>query len=786
VRQDLRQAVRFFWRRPGVAVLVVGTLGIGIAATTIIFSLADAILWHPLPFPDWDRLVRVRLTASGGLGPQSASGATLEAWPAKAQILDGLYPFGLDSAIVRLGDEPQAVTTCQLSPGLLSALGVTPVWGRAFAPDEFRPDSGVVIVSADLWQRLRSTGAAPADPTLLTDGVRQTVIGVMPAGFEFPVGRVSLWRPYAPSLATPGLVALGKLKRGMTIEAAQALARATAPNGPGQLVREVRITPFVAVSPTTSVGLRLLLGAVAMLLLISVANAANILVAEAVRRDAELAVRAALGASWPRLARQMVTETLCASAVAALAALVVSAWALTALARTVPYVMFFQTLRPIALDWRALLFGVTVATVAGLGASWLSVARARRTAPATALRGQGSGLPGRARASHGLTIAQIAVTLPVLASASLLGRGLWHLSRLDPGFSPDHLVQLVVQLPTWRLAHEQETRTALDELRADAARLPDVAGATVAYAIPPSLDSRPLEDLEGASSMAPSGAGDVWFGRVDEGFFSTLGIPVLAGRPFDTGDRLGSQPVAIVSRALAERLSPDGKALGRRFRESSSDPWLTIVGVVGNVTNSGVEQSASQLAFYTPRAQSTTWWYEGLIVRTRPTPEHVVPELRSLMRRRLPDAPIISASTAYDTIAGSSARVRFATALMTAFAGVALGLALVGVYGAFWCAVRQRTREIGVRLALGAAPADVLRMVLATSARLALIGVAIGLPLTLVATRGLGSLLFAVSSSDPATLAVVAIGLAAAAVAASYLPARRASQVEPVDALRQA
>ena len=763
--------------------LVVMTLAIGIAATTIAFSVADAVLWHPLPFADADRLVRVRASVPRGVN------SALEAWPARDQLFDDLYPFGLDSGIVDAGGEPQAVTVGLLSPGLLGAIGASPTSGRPFGVADAQPGSSVIIISADLARRIEAgsgTATGAIGQTVRLDGVPQTIVGVMPGGFDFPVGRVALWRPYVSSATATRMMALGKLKRGVTMEAAQAFIRADASSqdSGSQLVRNVQVTLFVQVNPATSLALRLLFGAAALVLLIAVANAANLLLAEAVRRDAELAIRVSLGASWPRLARQMATEAILVSAIAVCAALIMSAWALGALVKTIPYLISFQALRPIALDWRALSFAAIAAMLASLGASGLLIFRARRIDAQVALRGQTSGIPGQAHTRNALTVAQLAVTLALLACAGLLANGLLHLGRVDPGFNPDGLVDVVVQMPTWRFANDVPAQAALERVRAEAARLPGVVSATISHKMPPGLDSRSLDGVEIADAANPSRSGVVALGLVDDAFFSTLGIPVLAGRGIDSRDRQGSQPVAVVSRAFAELLSPDGDAIGRRFRESKDAPWLTVVGVVGNVANAGVELASTPLAFYASRLQTTARSSEGLIVRTRTVPEQVVPDLRAAFRRVMPDAPIIEVTTAEEAIGNSNARVRFATGLMMAFAGVALALALIGVYATFWYTVRQRTREIGVRLALGAAPADILRMVLGLGARLTLVGLIVGLPLALLATRSLRSLLFGVSSSDPATFAVVAIVLAVAAIAATYLPARRASHVDPVDVLR--
>jgi putative ABC transport system permease protein len=782
--QDLRHAGRLIRRRPGVAMLVVITLAIGIAGATLTFSVADAILWHPLPFPNAERFLRVRIQTAPGSGVLSTPGGSLDAWGGR-QVLDGLYPFGIDSGIVDTGSTLRAFTVGTLSAGLLDALSVTPVWGRAFSANEYRPGSGVILASAELWRALQEAGHATLGADVLVEGVRQTIVGVMPEGFEFPVARIGLWRPYVPLSTDTGATALGTLKRGVTLGQAEAAARAASQKHTSGPVRTVVISPFVSVGSATSTALYVLLGAVALLLLTAIANTANVFMAEAVRRDVELALRATLGASWWRIARQLAVEALALSTLAALVALLLSTWTLGLVVKSVPYLISFQALRPIALDGRALTCAAVAAAVAGLGATSFAILRVRRLDVHMALRGQTSGMPTHGRLSRVLTTTQMAITLALLACAGVLARGLFDLNRIDPGFDPDHVVELRVQLPTARLADDSKLQATLADVRAEAAALPGVVDATVANTMPPGLGNESLADLDVAGATARPGGRPVWFGRVDQAFFRTIGISVLAGRGIETLDRADTQRVAVVSRALADTLWPGADAIGQQFRESTDGPWLTVVGIVSNVINTEVDGSRGLLAFYTPHLQSPTWWFEGVIVRTRSSPDQIVPVLRALLRSRLPDAPMDDATTARQELLMSNSRGRFATGLMVAFAGVALVLAVVGVYGAFWFAVRQRTREIGVRLALGAAPRTMMGMVIGDSLRLVAIGVAAGIPMAVAATRALRSLLFDVSPSDPWTFGSATLLLAAAALAATYLPARRASRIAPVDVLRQ-
>ncbi len=626
-----------------------------------------------------------------------------------------------------------------------------------------------------LWRRFRPGGGErPADAlgqVVHLEGVAHTVVGVMPDGFDFPVGRVLLWEPYRPERTARRVTALGVLKAGATMPASR----------PGA---EVQVTSFIRKDPTISLALQSVFGAAALLLLIAIANTANVLLADAVRRDADLAVRVSLGATWWRLARQVSTEGLLLSGAAAVTALVLSRWALGVLVTRIPYLLFFQALRPIALDWRALTFAIVVTSLAGLGSSGLSIARARRLNATTVLRGQTSGLRAQTRSRTVLTVAQLAVSMALVAGAALLTASLHRLAVVEPGYNAAHLVRVLVQIPTWRYPDDAQVQAALAGARDEAAQAPGVLGATVSYSMPPDLSQTPAASLEieGGATIDPSRR--VAYARADPWFFSTLGLPVVAGRVFDARDRREGQPVAVVSRSLAEALSPNGAALGRRFRESREAPWLTVVGIVGDIRSTGVDSSATTLGFYTPRTQSPAWWYEGLIVRTRGEPASVVSDLRAVLHRAMPEAPVIEVTTGSEALQNTNARVRFTASLMAAFAGLALALAIVGVYATFWFAVRQRTREIGVRLALGASPMAIRRMVVRRGIGLTIAGLAAGLPLALVATRSVRSLVVGATVSEPLMLVVVMLGLAAAATAATSIPAWIASRVDPVGVLR--
>jgi putative ABC transport system permease protein len=789
--QDLWFALRLFARRPGVTALIVMTLAIGIAASTVVFSVADAILWHPLPFREPERLV-----ALWGHDPTQKSVspsvpiAALNAWDASRQIFEDVHAYGMTSAVVTGDGDAQAVTGGSTSSGLFTALGVRPRIGRDFVSDDYhRASDPVVLLSDVLW---RSRFAAARDiigRTILIDGRRHAVVGVMPTGFEFPVDSVRLWVPLAEDPVHPIRVnAIGRLRPGVSFAEAQATAEATTRgllDPAGHALPEVRVMPFLRRDPTTNLALVVLLGAVSLLLLIAVGNAANILLAEAIRRDAEMAIRASLGASVARLGRQVVTETLCMTTSAAVVGMALASVALRLVVSGLPWMMTFQSLRPIAIDWRASLFAVVTATVVGVGTALAPIVHASRVGRQSSLKGTAIAATSHMRLRWAVVVMQLAVTAVLLVAAGLLANGFVRMNRTDIGFSPANLLTVSADLPPTTFGTSSDKAAFIGEWRRRAATVPGVIAATVSSGIPPHLGVH-VGAIETADRGVVTGANVfVAVEDVDEGFFTTLSIPLLQGRAFDAGDRADGVPVAVISRALAALLWPAGDAIGHRFRVDADQPWYTTVGIVGNVQNGGFDQRLGGLAVYHARSQvKDIWRFQSLTVRAAGNPWRLERSLRELVRAMNSGVPVYEVETADEVIAGVNARVRFAIFLMWALAAIATSMALIGVYGAFWYAVRQRTREIGVRLALGAEPSDITWMVLTQTATVALVGLTIGLPVALASSRLLRGLLFGVEPSDPTTFALAAVLLVAAALAASYVPARRASRVDPTEALR--
>jgi putative ABC transport system permease protein len=789
--QDARFALRLFARRPGVTALIVGTLAIGIAASTVVFSVADAILWHPLPFREPSRLVGIW---SYNPAQKSASLriplASLNAWDAKSQIFETVHAYGLGGNLLTGDGDAQAVTGGSASLGLFAALGVRPQFGRDFMPGDFQPGSdAVVLLSDSLWHARFAAAPDIVGRAIAVDGQPRSVVGVMPPGFGFPVDSVRLWVPLVESSRPARVNAIGRMRPGVSFAQAQATAEATTHgmlDAAGKALPEVRVRPFMASNPNTTTALVALLGAVGLLLLIAIVNAANVLLAEAIRRDAEMSVRASLGGSFARLAQQIATETLLMTTSAAIVGVALSFAVLRLVVSSLPWMMSFQSLRPIAVDWRAMIFACLTATTVGVATALAPIARVRRASMQSSLKGTAIAATSHTRLRSTLVVMQLAVTTVLLVAAGLLANGFVQMNRVDLGFSPANLLAMSVNLPSTILPTESARTQFLDEWRRRAAAVPGVLAATVAGgSLPPHLDTH-AGAIETSERGAVTAAGTmVAEDDVDEGFFATLGIPLLTGRAFTTSDSAGALPVAVISRALAERLWPGADAIGRRFRTGADQPWYTAVGIVGNVINGGVEQPLGSLAAYHPRAQAKeTWTYQTLTVRAAGNPRGLERQLRDVVHAINPGIPVTEVETADELIADANGRVRFATFLMWALAAIATSLALIGVYGAFWCSVRQRTREIGVRIALGADPSAIIGMVLKETVAVALLGLAIGLPIAFASSRVLRGLLFGVEPTDPLTFAIASVLLVAAALAASYLPARRAGRIDPTEALR--
>jgi putative ABC transport system permease protein len=816
---DLRYAVRGLARNPGFAAVSILTLGLGIGASVAIFSVVDAVLLRTLPYPNPQQIVRVWEQAPGGrrmnladpnfddFRTQNNTFATL-----------AVYNYGLSS--VSGGSEPVRVNIAAVSSGFFRALGVEPFRGRAFAADEQRLHGApAVIVSHSYWQRYLGGSTDLSKFHLAMEGAVYPVVAVMPAGFDFPPG-VAVWiprelGPELPSRTAHNWQCLGRVRDGITLAQARANLSAIARRIKDQYGNKVQLNDAAVVPLADAMvgdvrtALLTLMGVAGLLLLVACANVAGLLVARTSARRKEVAVRAALGAGRGRLIRQFLAESLSLSLAGGVVGILIALWAVKLLPAILP--MNLPRQQGITINTSVLLFAlaaiVAVAVSLGLFAAWRAAAGDLQEALTAGSRSyNGTGASQRLRGF--LVIGEIAVTLVILIGAGLLGRSFLQLVATSPGFRPESLITMEFSLPTpqGQVAMEQSAivrqvhliENILTRLRAIpgtqtvglAGALPVAAGDDLAdgdFLILNGQKSPANFDEWGRMAQNPSQSGHALYAVAGEDYFRTMGIPLIGGRIFGEQDDWNSPHVAVISQTLARQRWPNQDPVGQVIHFGNMDGILkplTIVGIVGDVRARGLNLPPSPIIYvdYRQRGMNANSSPTILMRSAAPVAE-IVSAARGIFHDLAPDVPV-KFSTFADEMGGWLADRRFLLLLVGSFAAAALALAAVGIYGVVAFSVTRRTQEIGIRMALGAQRSDVLRLVVGEGARLAVLGVVIGIAASFVITRLLSSLLFGVSSTDPITFAGVAVLLSLVALLASYIPARRAMRLDPNTALR--
>jgi putative ABC transport system permease protein len=804
VMQDVRYALRTLRCSPSFTFVAVLILALGIGANTAIFSVISAVLLRPLPFPDPERLVVLweDRSAAGGYAQGMPAWADYDEWQRRSRSFDGMAAIADVSYNLTGGGEPERLEASDTTANLFSLLGAQALLGRTFTAEDEGPAAlPVVVIDERLW--LRRFGGDPGviGQSIVLDGLSYTVIGVVASDFRFPDDN-AIWVPASPQeLARQGGVfVVAKLAAGTAASEAEAemstLAttldqeRGISPNGVRIAVaglhdyfaREARPTLFM------------LLGAVAIVLLITCANVANLLLARGSMRSRELALRQALGAAHGRLLRQLLTE----SAVLAVAGVLVGIALATAsfgfLARLVPNGLPEGT--SAALDWRVLVFtiGLTLATVVLFGAGPALAAARIDLAHGLKKRGRGAS-PHRAKVRDALVVAEITLTVVLLAAGGLLLRSYGAVLAVDPGFSPQNLLVAQTFPSTTRYEDAAKRgafyRGVLERVRA----LPGVTGAGY-------VNYPPLTLQGGLTRITPEGGVDsapneelrylANFRAVSAGYLSTLGAPLIDGTHFEErGDaEEGGQRAVIVNESLARRLLPNRNPIGARLKlgdARSTEPWFTIIGVVGDIRQTALDsppEPEMYFSFEQPPSNAPFLWPRHLVVRTEGDPLAVAGAVRNTIWQVDPDQSISWLRPMTEIVDADLASRNTQLTLVGVFAAVALLLASVGLYGVLSYAVAQRTPEIGVRMALGAPRASVVRSVVRRALLLAVIGLGLGLAGAFGVTRFIASFLFEVSPTDVATLAGVAAVVLIVTGCASYVPARRAAAVDPVLVLR--
>jgi putative ABC transport system permease protein len=800
--QDARFGARTLAKNPGFTAVAVVALALGIGANTAIFSVVNTILLRPLPYKDPDRLVMVwEKGAADGFPINSTSAANFIDWRDQNQVFEGVAVMGRASFNLTGVGEPLRVDGRRVSANLFRLLGVEPQLGRAFLPEEDAPGaSRVVILSHGLWQRRFGSDPGVVGKPLAMSGRSYTVVGVTPPQFEFPSRQDELWVPIAFSpqeAANRGnnsYEVLGRMKPGVSLEQARSEMNTIAARLKQQYPDVVKSNASVVVSLHEQVvgdirpALLVLLGAVGFVLLVACANVANLLLARSAVRRKEIALRVALGAGRLRLIRQFLTESVLLAALGGAAGMMLSLWGVNMLKAFIPENI--SEVGAIAVDARVLGFTLLVSLLTGLLFGLVPAAQALNLDLNEMLKEGGrdssSGRGGN-RVRGLLVIAEVAVSLVLLVGAGLLINSFLRLRNMDPGFRADNLLTMSVVLPQQKYPDHARRSAFFAELTSRVEALPGVRSAAVTDWLPLTMTGGSFGiSVEGQPDLGPDRRPDVVTRVVSPKYFSTMGIQLLRGRQFDERlDRADSAPVVVVSETMARRLWPGEDPLGKRIQPGSADPsgWIEVVGVAKDVRQFDLT-AEPRLQMYLPYVQFE-WFVPGqLVIKTEVEPTGLAAAVRKAVWEVDKEQPVSDVRTMEEVLSRSIARQRFSTMLLGIFAALALVLAAVGIYGVMSYTVAQRTREIGIRMALGAQAGGVLRLVVGEGLKLVLAGVLIGLAGSLLLTRLMSSLLFGVSATDPMTLAVISLILVGVALLASYIPARRAAKVDPMVALR--
>jgi len=799
----MKYAIRTLLKTPSFTVVAIATIAIGIAANSAIFSVVNAVLLRPLPFPDEQRVVRVFRTTREDRGNHAA--ATFLDLKRNNRSLQALAGFREDIGAVALASgELDQFQIEYVTAEFFDVLGTPPALGRTFSSaDQASGGERLVVLSDTAWQQLFANDRGAIGKRVRVNGVPCTVVGVMPRAFDWPEG-TRLWQlskeavPPSPLDLKDPLTnrdahyfeAVARVKPGVSLQAAQQDLHAVAvtlgreyPATDGG--SDIELVPIrVDLTGDVRGALLLIQGAVALVLLIACANVSSLLIARATSRRRELAIRAALGAGRTDLIRQLLIESIVLGAAGGAVGLLLAAQLVDWLVRVLPAGV--PRAETIGLDRTVTLVTLGASLVTGVLFGVLPAWQASRSEATAAMKETGErGSSSRARGRAALVVAEIALTLVLLIGAGLLARSFLRLERVDPGFHPAQVTIAVLGVPQTRYPKGSDETRLYTRLVQDLTERSELQAAGIGFPEPFKGSNATASFYVEGRDVSPHDQPHANLTIASGGFFAAMGIPLLAGRTFDTRDVAESAPpVAIVSAALARKIWPGENPVGKRlrFENTPTEPWFTVIGVTGDVHQLGLREPAPAL-LYVPY---TVFPLPFTTVAVRSTlPEATV---TSLLRARLaaidPDLPFTDIKTLQFYVDRSVEEPRFRAMLIAAFAALALILAAVGVFGLISYSVTQRTREIGIRVALGASPRQVLLAVVREGLTLAVAGIAVGLVGAALATRALSAFLFGVGTTDPVTFSAVALLLLVVALAASYIPSRRALKVDPVVALR--
>jgi predicted permease len=801
--QDLRFGARMLWKKPGFAAVTVITLALGIGFNTAIFSVVDSVLLRPLPFNEPDRLVSVwERGLREDIAQNEMAPANFIDLRSQNRVFDQVGAFINQSFNLSGQGEPERLEGQRISPAVLSLLGVQPTLGRTLLPAEDTPGQHrVVVLSHQLWQRRFNQNPGIVGSQITLDGQPFTVVGVMPRGFFFPERETELWAPMAMESEEANgrgdhyLRVVARLKPDVSPEQADAEVRQIFTRLAGDYPRSNEgLDAFIRPLHDDYVGdirtpIMILFAAVGLVLLIACANVANLLLSRSTTRHREMAIRTALGAKRWRIVRQLLTESLILAALGGLAGVIIAIWGVAFLSGLVPETL--SQIQGVSINARTLVFtlGVTLLTAGVFGIA--PALQASRIQPGETLKeGERSGRGMRGRHVRSvLVVSEVALALVMLVGAGLLIRTFQRIRQVETGFKTGNLLTMRTVLPSSKYPSPDHRRAFYNEVLRRVQELPGVESAGMISFLPLSFSGMNFVfTIEGETTASDLNLPLAVYRVISPDYFRTMGIPTLRGRSFETNDTADRPPVVVVNRSLAKRFWPGEEAVGKRLKVGPADspnPWATVVGVVGDVRQNDLHGEQG-LEMYAPYMQDPRGFVapRDLVVRTRSNAASMVDAIRAAVWAVDKDQPVSSVRTMEQVYAVAVSRERFNALLLGLFAALALVLALVGLYGVMSYAVTQRTHEIGVRMALGAQKGEVLRLIIKQGMALTFLGVALGLGVALAVTRLMTGILYGVTATDPITFAAVAILLAVVAFLACYIPARRATKVDPLVALR--
>lgn len=811
--QDIRFAVRMLLKNPGFTIAAVLCLMLGIGATTGIFSVVNAVLLRPLPYSHPDQLIRVYTEfpkfPNGGLHRFWASGPEFLDLRRDAKSWTSLDAWITGGANLAGDIQPVRVTAGFVSGGLLDSLGVSPVMGRVISPSDDLPGAQTVAdISYGIWQSVFGGDPNIVGRETLLNGRKCNIIGVMGKGFEFPPGEVDpvqVWTALQIDPANPGGRAshnyylLGRLKTGVTPAQAQGelsslvqvYAEKRAPKTHSFTPDNHNIVSYPLQGEVVSSvrpALLMLLGAVAFVLLIACVNVANLLLARAEARRREIAIRSAMGAGFSRLARQFATEGVLLSLVGAILGLGLAFGGLRLIQLT--NAGGLPRAAEIGMDWRVLLFTLGTSIVTGILfglAPFFPLFFEQLTESLKNTAGGATGGSGAQLFRRVLVTGELALALVLLIGCGLMVRAFWKLQEVHTGMNPQNVITMRIALSRASYSKNEQADAFWTSLEDRIHLIPGVESAALVSGLPPERSPNMNDtDIEGFVMKKDGPIQNVdYYQSVSKDYFATLGIRLMAGRMFDDRDVKGGPDVAIVNQTMARTFWPGQDPIGRRIRPGSSDPWCTIIGIVDDVKNAGLDRPTGTelyLPFRQTQASGNRAMY--VVLRARGDSRLLSGAVRQEMNSIDPALPLSQIRMMDDVLSAAQSRPRFLTLLLALFSCVALAIATVGIYGVISYAVARRSKEFGLRMALGAQPSDVLNLVMKQGAALALLGAGVGLIAAFILTRWMTSQLFGVTPTDPATFATVTFILIVVALSASYIPARRATKVDPIQTLR--